>query len=38
MAGNEEKYLSYKTAWERMKAAIKEGYFLEAITIQEHDV
>lgn len=35
MSGNQAKYLSYKTAWEQMTTAISEGYFLEAITVQE---
>ena len=33
--GNKEKYLSYKEAFARIKLAKSEGFYLEAITIQE---
>lgn len=32
---NRTKYESYKEAWRRMSAAREQGFFLEAITIQE---
>ena len=32
---NKSKYLSYKKAWERINAALEQGFFLEAITIEE---
>lgn len=33
--GNTAKYLSYKEAWRRMKAAVGGGYYFEAVAIQE---
>lgn len=33
--GNTQKYLSYSAAWERMDQAIQQGFFLEAVAIQE---
>jgi hypothetical protein len=33
--GNTEKYNSYKVAWERMESSIEQGFFLEAVAIQE---
>ncbi|KOP24483.1 hypothetical protein AMR41_20340 [Hapalosiphon sp. MRB220] len=33
--GNVAKYLSYREAWTRIKLARKEGFFFEAITIEE---
>jgi hypothetical protein len=33
--GNTQKYLSYTAAWERMDQAIQQGFFLEAVAIQE---
>jgi len=32
---NYEKYNSYKVAWERMNSAMVNGFFLEAVAIQE---
>lgn len=32
---NKSKYLSYKKAWEQINAALDQGFFLEAITIEE---
>ena len=34
-AGDGAKYLSYREAWARIKMASKQGYFLEAVTIEE---
>ncbi len=34
-AGDGAKYLSYREAWARINMARKQGYFLEAVTIQE---
>lgn len=34
-AGNGAKYLSYREAWARIKLACKQGYYLEAVTIEE---
>lgn len=33
--GNAAKYLSYREAWARIKIANREGFYLEAITLQE---
>lgn len=33
--GNTAKYLSYKEAWRRVKAAVDDGYYFEAVAIQE---
>jgi hypothetical protein len=33
--GNATKYLSYREAWTRIKLARQEGFFFEAITLQE---
>ena len=33
--GNARKYDAYREAWTRIKQAQKNGFFLEAITIQE---
>lgn len=33
--GNDTKYLSYKEAWSRIKKAQKQGFYLEAVTLQE---
>ncbi|WP_228014440.1 hypothetical protein [Fortiea sp. LEGE XX443] len=33
--GNAAKYLSYREAWARIKVACQEGFYLEAITLQE---
>ncbi|MBA2376824.1 MAG: GIY-YIG nuclease family protein, partial [Rubrobacter sp.] len=33
--GNAEKYLSYREAWARIKAAQGHGFYLEAVTIEE---
>lgn len=35
VAGNVEKYYSYCEAWSRIKLAQENGFYLEAITIQE---
>jgi len=35
VAGNAEKYESYREAWSRIKLAQENHFFLEAITIQE---
>jgi hypothetical protein len=35
IAGNSSKYDSYREAWSRIKLAQDNGFFLEAITIQE---
>ncbi|NJM48932.1 MAG: hypothetical protein HC860_24505 [Alkalinema sp. RU_4_3] len=35
VAGNVNKYESYREAWSRIKHAQENGFFLEAITIQE---
>ncbi len=32
---NTEKHLSYSAAWSRMSAAIEQGFYLEAVAIQE---
>ncbi len=32
---NTAKYQSYKVAWDRIAAAIEQGFFLEAVAIQE---
>ena len=34
-SGNEAKYLSYREAWARIKLAQKQGFYLEAVTIEE---
>jgi hypothetical protein len=34
-SGNASKYFSYAEAWARIGFAIKQGYFLEAVTIEE---
>lgn len=34
-AGDEAKFLSYTEAWARIRAARMQGFFLEAVTIQE---
>jgi hypothetical protein len=34
-SGNEAKYYAYKEAWARIKQSIKQGYYLEAVTIEE---
>jgi hypothetical protein len=34
-SGNEAKFLSYREAWTRIKLATKQGFFLEAVTIEE---
>lgn len=34
-AGNEAKFLSYREAWARIKVATKQGFYLEAVTIEE---
>lgn len=34
-SGNEAKFLSYREAWARIKVAIRQGFFLEAVTIEE---
>lgn len=34
-SGNEAKFLSYREAWARIKLATKQGFFLEAVTIEE---
>lgn len=34
-SGNEAKFLSYREAWARIKLAVKQGFFLEAVTIEE---
>ena len=33
--GNGAKYLSYREAWARIKLARRQGFFLEAVTIEE---
>lgn len=33
--GNAKKYEAYREAWTRVKQAIENGFFIEAITIQE---
>jgi hypothetical protein len=33
--GSVEKYLSYREAWARIKEAIKAGFYLEAVTLEE---
>jgi hypothetical protein len=33
--GNTAKYLAYREAWTRIKEAQKQGFYLEAITIEE---
>jgi len=33
--GNAEKYFSYREAWTRITAACQQGFFFEAVTIQE---
>ncbi len=33
--GNVAKYLSYREAWARIKLARRQGFFLEAVTIDE---
>lgn len=33
--GNASKYLSYKEAWSRIEKAQEQGFYLEAVTIQE---
>jgi len=33
--GNAPKYLSYREAWARITAACQQGFFFEAVTIQE---
>ena len=35
VAGNAEKYYSYREAWTRIKLAQEHGFYLEAIAIQE---
>lgn len=35
MPKNLQKYFTYKNAYERIDSAIQDGYFLEAITIEE---
>ncbi|WP_319422913.1 hypothetical protein [Pleurocapsa sp. FMAR1] len=35
VAGNTEKYNSYREAWSRIKLAQEHGFYLEAIAIQE---
>ncbi|MGB7416419.1 MAG: hypothetical protein WA902_19600 [Thermosynechococcaceae cyanobacterium] len=35
VSGNAEKYESYKEAWARISLAIENGFFLEAVTIEE---
>jgi hypothetical protein len=34
-AGDSAKYLSYAEAWARIRDARRQGYFLEAVTVQE---
>lgn len=34
-AGDGAKYLSYAEAWARIRLAIKQGFFLEAVTVEE---
>jgi len=34
-SGNEEKYHSYREAWARINAALDEGFYFEAVTIEE---
>ena len=34
-SGNEAKFLSYREAWARIKLATKQGFYLEAVTIEE---
>ncbi len=34
-SGNEAKYYGYKEAWARIRLARKQGFYLEAVTIQE---
>ena len=33
--GNVEKYISYSEAWARINEALEEGFYLEAVTIEE---
>ena len=35
IAGNASKYYSYREAWTRIKLAQENGFYLEAIAIQE---
>ena len=35
MSGNTAKYLSYAEAWRRIDRAISEGFYFEAVTLQE---
>ena len=35
VSGNVEKYHSYREAWKRIDEAIEEGFYLEAVTIEE---
>lgn len=32
---NKSKYLSYKKAWEQISSALQQGFYLEAVTIEE---
>jgi len=34
-AGNAPKYFSYREAWARIKMASRQGFYLEAVTIEE---
>jgi hypothetical protein len=35
IAGNEAKFLSYAEAWARIRIAVRQGFFFEAVAIQE---
>jgi hypothetical protein len=35
ITGNVVKYLSYREAWTRIKQAQEQGFYLEAVTLEE---